>query len=116
MSFGNHQAAHVTHFEHHQLAGIGKIVGIAHIEQFAATIGVADGGDVLDPALYDGLNPGAGCLALRCSHDVVLPVTFFRIVANGKSLKNSAKVIHPPFFDTTTPGNAATKPSMMKAL
>lgn len=114
MSFGDHQAADIIHFEHHQLAGIGEIVGIAHVEQFAATIEIADGGDVFDPTLNDGLNPGAGCLALRCSHDVVLPVTFLRIVANGKSLKNSAKVINALFSNASTVENVATKPSMMK--
>lgn len=114
MSFGDHQAAHVTHFEHHQLAGIGKIVGVTHVKKIAAPVGIADGGDVFDLPPNDRLNPGAGRFALRCSHDFVLPVTFFRIVANGKSLKNSAKVIKPPRSIMPTPANAATKPSMMK--
>jgi len=41
-------------------------------------------------------------------------VTFLRIVANGKSLKNSAKVINALFSNANTVENAATKPSMMK--
>lgn len=94
MAQRDHHRLNVANFGNDEFACVGKIVGIADVEQIAATVRVADGGDVFRtrrPA--DGKIPRFGSLLLCLHCYSPIPYLLMRIVDQANYLKNIAKVI-----------------------
>jgi len=93
---GDDQRQQVADLGNHQLAGVVDIVGIADVEDVAAAVGIAHGGDVFGtPTRLAGSRAVAFAgTTFGLVHGLFgIGLRVLRILANAPGLQNIAKVI-----------------------